>query len=81
VPRFVLIPTYVAWPASRAEPLGLIVGAEIGLGIWAAISRGVVFTWQPDRTYWAYDGKIPVGDRVALAITGVAGLVGVLGLG
>jgi hypothetical protein len=116
VPRFVLIATYVAWPATvallrlvtpvrrrclavlaggwlaatvlattatpatRAVPLGLAVGAGLALGIWPAISRGVTFTFAPDRRYWAYDGKIPVGDRVALAITAGAGLVGVLGL-
>ncbi len=69
-----------ATPATLAVPLGLIVGAGIGLGIYAAVSRGVTFTWEPNRTYSVYDGKIPVGDRVALAITAVAGLVGVLGL-
>jgi hypothetical protein len=115
VPRFVLIATYVAWPAAvvllrlvtpvrprclavlaggwlvatvlattatpatRAVPMGLVVGAGLALGIWPAISRGVTFTMAQDRTYAPYDGKIPVGDRVALAITAVAGLVGVLG--
>lgn len=67
-------------PTSRVLPIGLILGAGIALGGCLATARGVTFTWAQQQTYWAYDGKIPPGDRLVEVLTGLVGLIGVIAL-
>ena len=67
-------------PTSRALPVGLVLGAGIAIGGCFATARGVTFTWEQQQTYWAYDGKIPPGDRLVEVLTGLVGLIGVIAL-
>ncbi len=69
-----------ATPTHIGIPLGLLLGAGIGLGICLATARGVTFMYAPDATYWEYNGKIPTGDRLAELVTAVVAVVGGVGV-
>ncbi|RZU13505.1 hypothetical protein EV645_4347 [Kribbella rubisoli] len=75
-----LVLATTATPAERVIPIGLIVGSGIAATLCLATARGVTFTFAQDETYWVYDGKIPVGDRLVEVLSVLAGVVGVIGL-
>jgi hypothetical protein len=65
-----------ATPTSAGIPVGLFVGALVAVVTCLATGHGITFNIDPDTTYWEYDGKIPLGDRL-VEILGV--LVAVIG--
>ncbi|MGZ0149513.1 hypothetical protein ACXJJ3_20785 [Kribbella sp. WER1] len=75
-----LVIATTATPSSTAVPLGLVLGGLIGAGLCLGTGRGLTFNFDQETTYWAYGGKIPLGDRlvevlgVLVAICGGAGL-------
>ncbi|GAA1602780.1 hypothetical protein GCM10009804_69070 [Kribbella hippodromi] len=75
-----LVLATTATPAARMIPVGLIVGAGVAVGGCLGTARGVVFTWDQQQTHGAYEGQIPVGDRLAEIWSAVIGVAGVLAL-
>lgn len=75
-----LVLATTATPADRTIPIGLIVGAGVAVALCLATARGLTFTWAQNETYWVYDGKIPLGDRLVEVLSLLAGVVGVIGL-
>ena len=69
-----------ATPASVAVPLGLFVGGLVAVGGCLATARGVTFTVDQDTTYWQYDGKIPVGDRLVEVLGALVAIVGLVAM-
>ncbi|NUR97165.1 MAG: hypothetical protein HOV67_18145 [Kribbellaceae bacterium] len=71
-----LVIATTATPSSTAVPLGLMLGGLIAAGLCLATGHGLTFTIDPDTTYWEYDGKIPLGDRLAEILGGLVAIVG-----
>ena len=75
-----LVIATTATPSSVAVPLGLMLGGAAGAGLCLATGHGITLTIDPDTTYWEYDGKIPVGDRLVEVLGGLVAVAGGLAL-
>ncbi|WP_410788747.1 hypothetical protein [Kribbella sp. C-35] len=75
-----LVLATTATPTTVAVPLGLFVGGVAAVIGCLATGRGVTFTFDQDTTYWEYDGKIPVGDRLVEILGALVAILGVVAL-
>ena len=75
-----LVLATTATPTTVAVPLGLFVGGVLAVIVCLATGRGVTFTVDQNTTYWEYDGKIPVGDRLVEILGALAAVLGVVAL-
>ncbi|HWD79217.1 MAG TPA: hypothetical protein VG497_10045 [Kribbella sp.] len=71
-----LVIATTATPSSVAVPLGLTLGGAAGAGLCLATGHGITLTIDPDTTYWEYDGKIPLGDRLVEVLGGLVAVAG-----
>lgn len=75
-----LVIATTATPSSVGVPLGLILGGFGAAGLCLATGHGMTFNFDPDTTYWEYDGKIPVGDRLVEILGGLVAIVGLVAM-
>ncbi|TDO59930.1 hypothetical protein EV651_108278 [Kribbella sp. VKM Ac-2571] len=75
-----LVLATTATPTTVAVPLGLFLGGVVAAGGCLATARGVTFTFDQNTTYWEYDGKIPVGDRLVEILGALAAILGIVAL-
>lgn len=75
-----LVLATTATPAKVAVPLGLFVGGVLAVVVCLATGHGITLNIDQDTTYWEYDGKIPVGDRLVEILAAVVAILGVVAL-
>jgi hypothetical protein len=71
-----LVIATTATPSTSAVPLGLLLGGLTGAGLCLATGHGITFNFDQNTTYWEYDGKIPVGDRLVELLGGLIAVTG-----
>ncbi|WP_427886842.1 hypothetical protein ACQHIV_28685 [Kribbella sp. GL6] len=71
-----LVIATTATPSSVAVPLGLMLGGVIGAVLCLGTGHGLTFTFDPETTYWVYEGKIPRGDRLVEVLNVLVAICG-----
>jgi hypothetical protein len=60
-----------------AAPVGLIVGASACLFLAFAVTGGVTFEWDPNKTHLPDESKMPRAEFVVLGVVGLVGAAGI----
>ncbi|MFF0266374.1 hypothetical protein [Kribbella sp. NPDC004536] len=71
-----LVIATTATPSSVAVPLGLMLGGLIAVVMCLNTGHGLTPKHDPGTTYWAYDGKIPRGDRLVEVLGALVAICG-----